>query len=150
MPERTRGRITALVDKALMNARPGDYLLVQLEIPIPVVEYALTAAKKKGMITVLNPAPAAKLSEAVYADCDWLIPNQTEAEFLHGHLSLGRGQHPPLCREAEGARNPKRSDHARDGRFRLDRARGNDPHGGGACRGDRHDGGGETPMSGHL
>ena len=75
---------TALVDKALRNARPGDYLLVQLEIPIPVVEYALTAAKKKGMITVLNPAPAAKLSEAVYADCDWLIPNQTEAEFYTG------------------------------------------------------------------
>ena len=72
---------TALVDKALMNARPGDYLLVQLEIPIPVVEYALTAAKKKGMITVLNPAPAAELLPGILENCDYFMPNQSEAEF---------------------------------------------------------------------
>ena len=74
----------ALVDRALADARAGDYLLVQLEIPVPTVAYALKAAKAKGMITVLNPAPAAVLPAEVYRDCDWFTPNQTEAEFYTG------------------------------------------------------------------
>ena len=74
----------ALVDEALASAREGDYLLVQLEIPLPTVEYALRAAKKKGMVTVLNPAPAASLTNEIYAHCDWFTPNQTEAQFYTG------------------------------------------------------------------
>lgn len=74
----------ALVDRAFADAKAGDYLLVQLEIGLPTVAYALKEAKKRGMITVLNPAPAAQLPEDLYADCDWFVPNQTEAEFYTG------------------------------------------------------------------
>ena len=74
----------ALVDCAFADAKEGDYLLVQLEIGLPTVAYALKEAKKRGMITVLNPAPAAKLPQALYADCDWFVPNQTEAQFYTG------------------------------------------------------------------
>lgn len=74
----------ALVDRAFADAKEGDYLLVQLEIGLPTVAYALKEAKKRGMITVLNPAPAAKLPQALYADCDWFVPNQTEAQFYTG------------------------------------------------------------------
>lgn len=74
----------ALVDRALADAKAGDYLLVQLEIGLPTVAHALKAAKQKGMITVLNPAPAARLSADVYAFCDWFVPNQTEAQFYTG------------------------------------------------------------------
>lgn len=74
----------ALIDAALAQAKPGDYLLVQLEIALPVVAYALKQAKRRGMVTVLNPAPAAQLSADVYAFCDWFVPNQTEAQFYTG------------------------------------------------------------------
>lgn len=74
----------ALVDRALADAKAGDYLLVQLEIGLSTVADALKEAKRRGMITVLNPAPAAHLPEDVYADCDWFVPNQTEAEFYTG------------------------------------------------------------------
>ena len=74
----------ALVDCAFADAKEGDYLLVQLEIGLPTVAYTLKEAKKRGMITVLNPAPAAKLPQALHADCDWFVPNQTEAQFYTG------------------------------------------------------------------
>lgn len=78
----------ALVDRAFADAKEGDFLLVQLEIGLPTVAYALKEAKKRGMITVLNPAPAAKLPQALYADCDWFVPNQTEAQFYTGIYPL--------------------------------------------------------------
>lgn len=74
----------ALVDRALATAQAGDYLLLQLEIPLSTVGYALKRAKERGMITVLNPAPAAKLGKAALACCDWFTPNQTEAQFYTG------------------------------------------------------------------
>ncbi|MBO5046299.1 MAG: ribokinase [Clostridia bacterium] len=74
----------ALVDRALADAKAGDYLLVQLEIGLPTVSHALKEAKKRGMITVLNPAPARELPKELYADCDWFVPNQIEAEFYTG------------------------------------------------------------------
>ena len=66
------------------GAEAGDYLVAQLEIGLPVVEYALEKAKEKGMVTMLNPAPAAELSEKTLSFCDYFIPNQSEAEFYTG------------------------------------------------------------------
>ena len=74
----------ALVDSALAEAEEGDYLICQLEIAQEIVAYAFEKAKAKGMITVLNPAPAAKLADGIYTYCDWFIPNQSEAEFYTG------------------------------------------------------------------
>ena len=36
------------------------------------------------MTTILNPAPAAKLPDRIYALCDYLTPNETETEELTG------------------------------------------------------------------
>ena len=74
----------SLVDEALKEAEAGDYLVSQLEIDLSIVEYALKKAKEKGMVTLLNPAPAAKLSEGILANSDYFIPNQSEAEFYTG------------------------------------------------------------------
>lgn len=74
----------ALIDRALEKAEAGDYLVAQLEISQEIVEYALTCAKKKGMITVLNPAPAAELLPGILGNSDYFIPNQSEAEFYTG------------------------------------------------------------------
>lgn len=69
------------IDRALIDAKEGDYLLCQLEIPASIVTYAFKKAKQIGMVTFLNPAPAIELSETIFQTCDYLIPNQTEAEF---------------------------------------------------------------------
>ena len=74
----------ALVDKALADANEGDYLICQLEIPQKTVAYALKQAKEKGLVTVLNPAPAAKLIDGVLSYCDYFISNQSETEFYTG------------------------------------------------------------------
>ncbi|MDD4833045.1 MAG: ribokinase [Clostridia bacterium] len=66
------------------NAEKGDILVTQLEIPIETVSATLETAKSIGMITILNPAPAKKLSENIYKYCDYLIPNETEAAILSG------------------------------------------------------------------
>jgi ribokinase len=59
-------------------------LLTQLEIPLPTVEYVLHLAKTKGMITVLDPAPASPLPLSLYPLVDIITPNETEAGNLTG------------------------------------------------------------------
>lgn len=62
----------------------ADLLLVQLEIPLPAVERALTIAREAGVITVLNPAPAQPLSRELLEKADYLTPNETEFALLSG------------------------------------------------------------------
>lgn len=79
------GRIDReLIDNALSVANKGDYLMLQLEISLDMVEYALEKGKEKGMITMLNPAPAAELPQKIFGLCDYFTPNQSEAEFYTG------------------------------------------------------------------
>ncbi len=73
-----------LIDRALECAEAGDYLVAQLEIGIKEVGHALKQAKEKGMVTVLNPAPAAELSDEILENSDYFLPNQTEAQFYTG------------------------------------------------------------------
>jgi ribokinase len=58
--------------------------VTQLEQPIPAAQRALQIARAGGAITILNPAPAAPLSDDILALCDYLTPNETEAESLSG------------------------------------------------------------------
>lgn len=70
-----------MIDKALETAESGDYLITQLEIPTEIVLYALKKGKERGMVTVLNPAPAKLLPEEIFNYVDYFTPNQTETEF---------------------------------------------------------------------
>ena len=63
-------------------------VLLQLEIPLGVVEGVLRSAKAMGATTVLNPAPAAELSSAILANVDVLLPNETESAALGGTRAL--------------------------------------------------------------
>ncbi len=65
-------------------------VLVQLEVPLPAVHAALTAARAAGAITILNPAPATVLSADVLELCDVVIPNEHEVEILGGVEELLR------------------------------------------------------------
>lgn len=70
------------VDKGLSGAKSGDILLMQLEIPLEIVQYALTSGRQKGMINILNPAPAVHLSDEILSLVDIITPNETETKIL--------------------------------------------------------------------
>ena len=65
--------------------RSADCVLLQLEIPMETVEYAVRLASKYHVRVVLNPAPMAKLSENLLQKIDVLTPNETEAARLTGN-----------------------------------------------------------------
>lgn len=70
----------------------ADVLLVQLEVPLATVQYALALARRHGLRTILNPAPASgPLQPELLALADYLTPNETEAALL-GELSLHESQ----------------------------------------------------------
>ena len=60
----------------------ASLLLMQLEVPIETVEYAAAIAKGKRIKVILNPAPAAKLSDELLKMVSIITPNQREAEML--------------------------------------------------------------------
>ncbi len=62
----------------------GDIVVMQLEIPIPVVEYAVKFCKDHGAKVILNAAPAAPLSEKTRKLVDIFIVNEVEAGFYCG------------------------------------------------------------------
>lgn len=59
-------------------------LMTQFEQPIETAIAGLTLARKHGVITILNPAPAVQVDDAIYALCDYVTPNETEAATLTG------------------------------------------------------------------
>ena len=72
------------IDKNIELIKNTDMVLLQLEIPVDVVEYILKKSKEYNKITVLNPAPAEKLSVDIIKNVDYLVPNETELELLSG------------------------------------------------------------------
>ena len=113
----------SLVDEALKEAEAGDYLVSQLEIDLSIVEYALKKAKEKGMVTLLNPAPAAKLSEGILANSDYFIPNQSEAEFYTGIYPEDEASAKKCAEKLSEQGVKKRRRHDGFQRFRLRRGR---------------------------
>lgn len=59
-------------------------VVAQCEIKQEVTLAAFTAAKKRGCVTILNPAPYQPLSNELLEVTDWIIPNETEFKELHG------------------------------------------------------------------
>jgi ribokinase len=109
IPETDTGRAFITVDKTGENSivviRGANYLLdtawldtnehlfdecdavvIQLEIPLKVVDYAARLAKKKGKIVILDPAPATEkiMADTCLENVDIIKPNETELEVLTG------------------------------------------------------------------
>lgn len=72
------------IDRASSLISECDLILLQLEIPVESVYYAIDFGFKKGIPVVLNPAPARKLDFQHICKVDFLIPNETELEILTG------------------------------------------------------------------
>ena len=58
--------------------------MTQLEQPMDAALRALQVAREAGVRTILNPAPAADLPEGMLALCDYVTPNEKEAEGITG------------------------------------------------------------------
>ena len=56
----------------------------QLEQPLDAARRGLEIARAAGAVTLFNPAPAAPLPDDIFALCDYIIPNETEAMALTG------------------------------------------------------------------
>jgi ribokinase len=72
------------IDQASILFEIGDILLIQLEIPLESVWYAVEKAAQKGVNVILNPAPAAKIPDHIYPYLFAITPNETEIELLTG------------------------------------------------------------------
>lgn len=72
------------VDRLDGFLHPGDIAVFQLEIPIPVVEYAIRFCKERGCYVILNGAPAAEIDKEVLKQVNLFIVNELEAGFYCG------------------------------------------------------------------
>ena len=59
-------------------------LLCQLEVPLDVVRWGLETARRHGVTSILNPAPARELPDEVLRLVSYLTPNEVEAGMLSG------------------------------------------------------------------
>lgn len=72
------------IDANAALIRSAGVFVTQLEQPIDAALRGLEIAREAGVATILNPAPAAKLPDRIYALSDYLTPNETETEELTG------------------------------------------------------------------
>ncbi|HQQ98512.1 MAG TPA: ribokinase [Cyclobacteriaceae bacterium] len=72
------------VDLALHALASPAIMLLQLEIPVGTVEYAIRNGSKAGHRIILNPAPAQQLSKNIFPYISIITPNESEATLLTG------------------------------------------------------------------
>lgn len=72
------------IDLAREEIIRSDIVLLQLEIPPKTVAYAANIAFEANKKVILNPAPAAKISDELLSILYMITPNETEAELISG------------------------------------------------------------------
>ena len=63
---------------------PSSVLVLQVELPVPIVERAAALAVRRGARVLLNLAPATEVPRQLLAHTDVLVVNESEAVFLAG------------------------------------------------------------------
>ena len=79
------------VDVLRTLLKPGDVVLLQLEIPLQTVQRAAEIGRESGAIVILDPAPVPSnnLPDSLLQQIDYFLPNEHEAVALAGEkLSL--------------------------------------------------------------
>lgn len=69
---------------ALREIESAGIVLLQLEIPLPTVQYVIAYAAARNVKVILNPAPAAILPAEMLSKIDIITPNKTEASMISG------------------------------------------------------------------
>lgn len=74
-----------IIDNNIDKIRDSDIIIMQLEIPLNVVEYVKKIAIKLKKILIIDPAPARNdIPDEFWNDIDYIKPNETELEILVG------------------------------------------------------------------
>ena len=74
----------AEVDRAKHALAGASAVMLQLEVPVSVSLEVAREAKRMGTLVVLDPSPPIGFPEELYRLCDYITPNETEAEALVG------------------------------------------------------------------
>jgi ribokinase len=74
----------AAIDRHAAVIRSAGMVLCQLELPLDTVAYTFDLCKEAGVPVMLDPAPAAPLSDGAFPQIAWFTPNETEAAFYLG------------------------------------------------------------------
>ena len=77
------------ISNAVLKSVNLSIVIAQCELPQEFAIAAFKSAKKKSAITILNPAPAVKLSAELISLSDWIIPNQIEFNSLASEIHGG-------------------------------------------------------------
>lgn len=80
------GANALLTPSAVSDIPACDVLLVQGEVPVETSIAASRAARGRGALVTLNPAPAHGITPELVAVADMLTPNEIEARTLAGHV----------------------------------------------------------------
>jgi len=72
------------IEIALEEILRSEIILMQLEIPVETVSYVAEIAHEAGIKVILNPAPAARISDELLSMLYMITPNETEAELISG------------------------------------------------------------------
>jgi ribokinase len=84
VPGASAALTTAEIDAAAEALDKSAVFITQLETPVHLVLHALRRARAAGVTTMLNPAPAAALSDEILGLADIVTPNESEAALLSG------------------------------------------------------------------
>jgi ribokinase len=72
---------SAYVDKHVDIIRNAGMVLCQLELPMTTIDHTIALCADLNIPVMLDPAPAAALSDPVWKQVAWFTPNETEAAF---------------------------------------------------------------------
>ena len=74
----------AEVNRASQALSNASALMLQLEVPVEVSLRAAREAKARGAMVILDPGPPSQVPDDLFMLCDYITPNETEAEALVG------------------------------------------------------------------
>ena len=76
------GRVDGdFINKHAELIRSAGMVLCQLEVPVETVAHTLAICADARVPVMLDPAPAAPLPDAIWAQVTWFTPNETEAAY---------------------------------------------------------------------
>jgi ribokinase len=79
-----------LVDSAATHIAGAEMFITQAEINRDALLHGVTLARRAGVRTLLNPAPAIPLPEELFTALDYIAPNEVESEIYTGISPRGK------------------------------------------------------------
>lgn len=93
------------IDQAEDTIANSKVVILQLEIPIEVVEYTIKMAKNHSCYVILNGAPACDISENALKQVDCFVVNEAEASFYAGEIVSSYNEAERVCEILHGKVN---------------------------------------------